>query len=167
MLGDLARKLRFLGYDTLYVGEMELNETRDGVMDPAPLDDGDILHAARAAGRLVLTKDVAFASRGHGVLLLEGNDVKQHLAKLEAMLGIRFMFDQARSRCFKCNVLLVLVPKDAVRNKVQANTLEAFDTFYQCPACEQVFWKGAHFRDGNGGFLAQFNDPTTGDVDHA
>ena len=156
MLGDLARKLRFLGYDTLYVGELERNETRVDQMETAPLEDGEILHVARESGRTVLTKDVAFASRDPSVILLVGNDVKDHLVKLQEMLGLGVAFDQDNSRCFKCNESLVRVAKGDVRGKVQEKTFESFDIFFQCPACKQVFWRGAHFHDGKGGFLAAF-----------
>ncbi|MEX2680826.1 MAG: DUF5615 family PIN-like protein [Candidatus Sigynarchaeota archaeon] len=143
MLGNLARNLRFFGYDTLYVGELE--KDRDA------LPDGDIYKLALETGRLVLTKDDQFSLRDPArVVLVQGKTLREQIACLKTKLGIEFSFEQANSRCSKCNEILLPIPKDRVRGRVKEGTYRTIDSFWECPKCAQLFWRGAHFRDKDG-----------------
>ncbi len=149
MLGKLARNLRFFGYDTLYVVELETD--RDA------LPDGDIYQLAVRTGRLVLTKDDQFSLRDPArVVLVEGKTLREQVASLKARLGLELAFDQANSRCSRCNELLAPVPKEQVKGRVKEGTFRTIDAFWECPKCQQLFWKGAHFRDKDG-LLSKFD----------
>lgn len=149
MLGNLARSLRFFGYDTLYVGEIE--------KDSDALPDGDIYQLALKTGRLVLTKDDQFSLRDpKRVILVEGKTLKEELASVKAKLGLVFTFDQANSRCSRCNGLLVPVTKEQVKGRVKDGTFRTIDNFWECALCRQLFWRGAHFRDKDG-LLSKFD----------
>ncbi len=143
MLGSLARNLRFFGYDTLYVGELE--KDRDA------LPDDDIYKLALETGRLVLTKDDQFAQRDPArVILVEGKALRAQVECVKARLGLELRFDQANSRCSRCNALLLPVPKEAVAGRVKDGTYRTIDNFWECPRCKQIYWQGAHFRDKDG-----------------
>jgi hypothetical protein len=156
MLGDLARNLRIFGYDTLYVGEIE--RTADtGSFEPLP--DVVILQLAKDEGRLILTKDEPFAERDpENVVLVGGTTVPEYFSCLKEKLALSFTFDEAASRCSKCNEPIVHVPKSSIKGRVKEQTYRAFQDFYECPACKQVYWMGAHFSEDAHGLLAKFGD---------
>jgi uncharacterized protein len=152
MLGRLAKNLRFFGFDTLYVGELE--KGRDG---KKPLEDKEILEIAIETGRLVLTKDDLFADRnppGH-VILVKGKNVREYFTFLKERLGLSLNFNQANSRCYKDNIILEKVPKSSVKDRVKEKTFAAIEDFWECPICKKLYWKGSHF-DLNYGLLAKF-----------
>jgi uncharacterized protein with PIN domain len=52
------------------------------------------------------------------------------------------------SKCIKCNVPLAPVAdKQTIEGRVHPNVYARYDTFYTCPGCGTVFWKGAHVRN--------------------
>jgi uncharacterized protein with PIN domain len=149
MLGNLARNLRLFGYDTLYVGELE--KDRDA------LPDGDIYQIAVQTSRLVLTKDDQFSLQDPArVILVEGKTLREQVACMKAKLDIELSFDQANSRCSRCNEVLVPVPKEQVKGRVKEGTFRTIDKFWECGRCKQIFWRGAHFRDKDG-LLSKFD----------
>lgn len=149
MLGSLARSLRLFGYDTLYAGDLET--------DRGALPDGDIYQIALQTGRIVLTRDGQFSLRDPArVVLVAGTTTREQLASVKAKLGIMLVFDQATSRCLRCNARLAPVPKERVQGRVKEGTLRTIDAFWECTGCQQLFWRGAHFRDSDG-LLSKFD----------
>ena len=52
------------------------------------------------------------------------------------------------SKCIRCTVSLESVPdRDTIKSRVHPNVFARFETFYQCPRCDTVFWKGTHVRN--------------------
>ena len=49
-------------------------------------------------------------------------------------------------RCMRCNGLLVPVAKEAVSERLAPKTRRYYDEFYVCQGCDQVYWKGSHYR---------------------
>jgi uncharacterized protein with PIN domain len=49
------------------------------------------------------------------------------------------------SRCTACNIKLVAIAKKDVIHLLEPKTKQYFDTFFQCPLCKSVFWKGSHY----------------------
>lgn len=161
MLGDLARSLRLLGFDTLYVGEMDI-ERSGGQADPKrmkPLKDEEILELARETGRVVVTQDVAFAERDPTtVFRVHGETLPEMMRELKERFNLRLVFDQERSRCTTCNQRVMRVEKEKVKGLVKEKTYENTEVFYQCPACKKIYWIGAHFKENANGILGRFKD---------
>lgn len=158
MLGRLARNLRFFGFDTLYVGDLEKERClHDQNLVDKPLEDKEILDIAIQTGRIILTKDDQFAARDlERIILIEGTTVRDYFAFLKKKLELSFNFDQSNSRCYKCNEILEKVPKSTVEGRVKDKTFVAIENFWECPKCKKLYWKGSHFRDNNG-LLAKFD----------
>jgi len=158
MLGRLAKNLRFFGFDTLYVGELEKerrSQDKDG--EEKPLEDKEILEFAIDTGRIILTKDDQFALRDpERVILIEGPNVRDQFAFLKRRLGLSFNFDQANSRCYKCNEILEKIPKSIVEGRVKDKTFAAIEEYWECSKCKKLYWKGSHF-DLIHGLLAKFD----------
>jgi uncharacterized protein len=129
-LGKLARRLRVLGVDAAYHPDA---------------DDDDLLAVAAAEGRFLLTKDRALLMRR---ALPAGAYVRG--AQTEAQLtDVLDRFEPPLApyqRCPNCNGTLVEVPKSTVEDLLEPGTRRSYDEFARCRRCDQVYWRGAHFR---------------------
>ncbi len=135
MLGDLARWLRLLGYDTLYYRN-------------AP--DPRIVREALEQGRIIVTRDRGLAilarKRGARVVLLHGESLEEMLAELHLRAGVALYAEPSRSRCPLCNAPLRHVPKHEVKDRVPPEVYARYEDFWVCTRCGQVYWRGSHWR---------------------
>lgn len=131
MLGSLARRLRWLGYDAEY--------RRD-------LADAEMMRIARQEGRVLVTRDRELAGRrgwagSRGSLYLAGDTLDEQVKAIIAALGP----PPGPSRCTVCNGdLLPLDPAEAaalVPPYVGATQTE----FARCQRCGRVYWPGTHW----------------------
>lgn len=131
MLGSLARRLRWLGYDAEY--------RRD-------LADSEMMRIARQEGRMLVTRDRELAGRrgwagSQGSLYLAGDTLDEQVKTIIAALGP----PSGPSRCTVCNgALLPLDPAQAaplVPSYVAATQTE----FVRCERCGRVYWPGTHW----------------------
>ena len=128
MLGRLARWLRALGYDTLYL--------RD-----AP--DRRLLAIALAERRRLLTRDVALALRAREAgLLVRAETLDLQILEVTQACGLGGR--RALSRCLECNGVLVPAAPEAVRDRVPPYTFATRREFWVCSGCARVFWAGTH-----------------------
>lgn len=144
MFGNLARWLRLLGYDATWANEYDRDEV-------AATDDF-LLEVGIKEGRTIITRDKQFAekcrARAHPVCQVMADALEESLQELKDCLALELQFDADASRCPKCNAPLGKVPdKREVRDRVQPGTYERYSEFWECPACEQVYWVGKHFED--------------------
>lgn len=123
MLGKLARWLRIIGYDTEYL--------------PTAGDD-ELINAAEAGGRLLLTRDSELfrraARRGVAAILIKSTTIVEELSEITRTLGLRL---SDKTRCPICNELLVEGgdgPSVPARGKV-----------WECPRCRKFYWHGTHW----------------------
>jgi uncharacterized protein with PIN domain len=128
MLGRLARWLRALGYDTLYL--------RD-----AP--DRRLLALALGERRRLLTRDVALARRARDAgLLVRAESLDDQLEEVMAVAGRAGR--RVLSRCLECNAPLVATAREAVRDRVPPYTFATQREFWTCAGCGRIFWDGTH-----------------------
>jgi len=133
MLGKLAKWLRILGFDAVYLNKAE---------------DRDLLLLARREKRVLLTKDheLLLAASDIPGLFIESDNWQEQLAQVLDVFGLR---DRVRphSRCLLCNVDLKKIPKRLARNLVAPFVFEKARSFAICPSCGRVFWPGSHYKD--------------------
>jgi hypothetical protein len=132
MLGRLARYLRFLGQDTLYV---------------RGLDDGAVQRLAAADHRTLLTRDRDLAGRSDGAILLRSVDIVEQLRELRrAYPGLPR--DVTLDRCPECNALLRpwSAPDDptAWPPDVPRPPKGPPPAVRECPDCGRRYWEGSH-----------------------
>ena len=131
MLGKLARYLRFLGYDVRYAKDMK---------------DGEILEAARAEGRIILTRDELLARRGKArAFRLISPEIERQLSE------VRRLFPTLRTevqflRCSLCNGNLVIADKStpAPPKGVPQNVWDTIHEVSICTSCGHAYWEGTH-----------------------
>lgn len=132
-LGKLAKILRLLGFDSRYDN------------DPA-LDDADIIRAALAEKRIILTRDIGLLKNGvvtHGYWLRSTNPQEQAREVIR-----RFdLADTANpfTRCTVCNGVVAVVPKEGIEDRLEPDTRRYFNEFFMCGSCGRVYWKGSHY----------------------
>jgi hypothetical protein len=133
MLGKLAKWLKILGFDTVYLNRAE---------------DSELLILARREKRVLLTKDQELLQAAAGLpsLFIESDDWPEQLAQVLETFRLR---DRARphSRCLLCNVELKRIPKRMAKNLVTPFVFERAPSFAICPSCGRVFWPGSHYED--------------------
>ncbi|GBC69223.1 hypothetical protein HRbin01_00919 [archaeon HR01] len=122
MLGNLLTWLRLLGYDTLYWhGER----------------DDELLEVSRSEGRIIITRDRrlhSLASKsGAESILVVATETVEALKTLQEKLGLKMFFNPDKTRCPKCNTLLV---KTSVTPQK-----------WSCPGCGKTYWKGRHWKN--------------------
>ena len=137
MLGDLAKWLRILGYDTLY----SRNYT-----------DSQIVKIASTSKRTILTMDrglcIIAKKKNVPCILMESYDIRERLAEISIKANIPLVADPSRSRCPVCNgVLKPVYDKSVIKDRVPPKALESHKVFYICTRCGQVYWEGSHWRN--------------------
>jgi len=125
MLGSLARKLRILGFDTVY--------------DPKS-EDSELRSSAMSSGRILLTGDFELfksAKRSDiDTILINSSSERNRLFEVLHGSGrIAIQTDQIVSRCSECNGELY---ETAKKNRNSA--------VYSCRACGKSYWKGSHWK---------------------
>lgn len=136
MLGKLAKKLRLLGFDTLYFSD---------------IDDKSIIEICKNEARIVLTKDVMLSKK------LEKEEIKnflfytdnelENLLKIKNKLKINLPFVLGNKRCTLCNSLLRKSDLREIEKKIPPKVIETNNEFWFCQKCNKVYWNGSHIKN--------------------
>jgi len=135
MLGNLAKKLRILGYDSKYFSSIE---------------DDKLIAIAKNEKRIILTKDeqlTKIAEKQNVVsVLIRGNDELEQIVQINTKIKLdRFVMDTNNSRCIVCNGTLQQIEKYRVIGKIPEGILERKEKFWMCDSCKKIYWEGTHF----------------------
>lgn len=135
MLGNLAKKLRILGYDSKYFSSIE---------------DDKLIAIAKNEKRIILTKDeqlTKIAEKQNVVsVLIRGNDELEQIVQINTKIKLdRFVMDTNNSRCIVCNGNLQQIEKYRVIGKIPEGILERKEKFWMCDSCKKIYWEGTHF----------------------
>lgn len=135
MLGNLAKRLRLLGYDSKY---------------DSSIDDLDLIKIGEKQRRVIVTKDEnlckAAEKTGVKTVLIRGNDEIEQIFQVATKVGLAdFSIDTGSSRCVDCNGKLVPIDKIRIMDKVPSGVYERQDKFWMCNDCKKIYWQGTHF----------------------
>jgi uncharacterized protein with PIN domain len=135
MLGKLTRWLRMLGHDVVYTGSM---------------NDSELILKAKKESRILLTRDVELyqqaIAKGADAFLLESSNQITNLAQTAKRFKFPLEINPEISRCPKCNTKIKAITKTEAAKKVPKTTLAHYNDFWQCPNCQQIYWRGAHWK---------------------
>jgi len=131
-LGQLAKYLRLLGFDTLYQVEIE---------------DWEIAQVSQDQERILLTRDVRLLMRKnivHGYWLRS----KEPAEQIMEVLGRYRLMDTVAPwrRCLRCNGEVHKVTKAEIMDRLEPLTKLHYQEFHVCQECDQIYWKGSHYR---------------------
>ncbi len=127
MLGSLARRLRWLGYDAAY-----RNDLPDEVM----------IRIAREENRLLVTRDRQLAGRrGVRALYIAAADLDSQVREVVEALGPSLH----PPRCTVCNGELIPISVEEATPLVPPYVAQTQTDFARCAQCGRVYWPGTHW----------------------
>jgi len=135
MLGTLAKWLRIYGFDTLYAN-------RD-------LDDSELIAISRKENRILITRDKKLfqIARRENLKTIEIKtiDIDEQISRAIANREI----DQSKvlSRCILCNTPVEEIKKNDIKGKVPKKVFDNNETFWFCPKCSKIYWRGSHYEN--------------------
>ena len=139
MLGRLARWMRLLGENVIY-----LKDT----------DDEELIKAALKDERVLLTSDLDLYRRARAkdaqAYVVGGKTESDRLAEVAKIFRIPLVADPNRSRCAICNGLIMTIPKGEVEGKVPSKVFARNSDFWMCGGCGKIYWKGGHWLNIDG-----------------
>jgi len=131
MLGTLAKRLRMLGYDTLYFNE---------------ISDDKLVRIANEEKRVILTRDSGLIKRKAAInhILIDSDDLDEQLRQVKSRAGITADNALILSRCVSCNTELRRAHKKEVIGKVPPFVFLKHSNFHYCRECDKYYWGGSH-----------------------
>ena len=135
-VGRLAKWLRILGYDAVFFSGK---------------DDGEMISAAFAENRVILTRDTHIMKWGVvaggrvKAFLIDDGDLQVQLRQTIREFRLRVR-DGAFTRCVECNDPLRAMGKDEAVGRVPVYVFLTQEHFCECSRCGRVFWKGTHWQ---------------------
>jgi len=133
-LGGLARRLRTAGYEAIWIPD---------------IDDAELVRQAPRLDATILTTDSLLMERG--VLrdgIIPGFWLPPTLTMEEQLTLVfrEFRLVVRQPRCTHCGGELRRVEKESVRERIPPRTARWLDEYFVCGRCEQLFWRGTHWR---------------------
>jgi len=130
MLGKLAKWLRVLGYDVVYLRQAA---------------DEEIVERLRE-GRIFLTRDRRAGPwlKVGKVFVVGANEPKEQLREVVQGLRLAMIDAVLFSRCLSCNCLLDTANREEVRSEVPDYIYQTKSQFHRCCGCGKVYWSGSH-----------------------
>jgi uncharacterized protein with PIN domain len=130
-LGTLARRLRLLGFDSLYSNRFH---------------DREIVGIASKEKRIILTRDIGMLMRSRVVYgsWIRSQDPEKQTAEVVDHFALRRWIAPFH-RCTVCNGRIERINRESVRDMVKPEIWEFQREFYRCDTCDRIYWKGTHF----------------------
>ncbi|GFP22974.1 uncharacterized protein HKBW3S44_00537 [Candidatus Hakubella thermalkaliphila] len=133
MLGRLARYMRILGLDVLYI---------------PGISDRNLISLAKKENRIVLTRDTHLLRRREFSrnilkhLFIQKDAVRDQLAQVAREYHIPLRVSLIR--CLECNTPLQPVDKERVHPYVPPHVFQTQENFSHCHKCDKYYWAGTH-----------------------
>ncbi|MFQ5573690.1 MAG: Mut7-C RNAse domain-containing protein [Nitrosopumilaceae archaeon] len=134
MLGNIAKKLRLLGYDSEYSSDSK---------------DDELILKAKNENRILLTKDEPLLKKAEkqkiSIIHIKNNREVEQLIQIFKNLKLsKVILAGKTARCTECNGELETIKKDSIMNKVPEGVLEKINNFWKCTNCNKIYWEGTH-----------------------
>ncbi len=136
----MAKKLRFFGFDTLYIPHT---------------DDNLILKINANKERIILTNDKLLYSRSSKLeipcLLINLDTEIDNIIFIMKKCNINkiYLAINDLTRCTICNGSLNTNLKNTELFNIPKKVLENNPTFFRCTSCKKIYWNGTHVKEIN------------------
>ena len=132
-LGKLAKRMRLLGFDSLY-----RNDNRDQ----------ELVQIAVNEQRIILTRDrrplfIKQVSHGYWVRAVDADSQIDEVLRRYRLYG----FIQPLVRCLVCKGMLAPVAKAEILDRLEPKTRLYYEVFHRCADCQRIYWEGSHITD--------------------
>ena len=130
MVGTLAKWLRLLGYDTVYMPEVS----------PA-----SVKREARRQGRILLTRRTCFLNQRDmpPFVFIRADRFREQLKQVCIDLRLTVSSSLLR-RCSVCNQELETIDRERVQSRVPVYVWQTQKIFSHCRKCQRVYWNATH-----------------------
>lgn len=136
MLGNIAKKLRLMGYDSMYFSD---------------INDDELIQLAKKDERIIISRDEDLIRKSikygiKSILTKNSTEIEQFrdIIKKTNLKIIKINGD--RARCPNCNSKTQSIDKKNILQKIPTKVLEYNDRFWECKSCNQIFWEGTHIK---------------------
>lgn len=132
-LGRLCKYLRMLGWDTLYSNQYT----------PA-----EMIELSNKEKRIILSQSINLTQHKEvtHAFWIRSSDPLEQLKGLVSKLDLSKQTDPL-TRCLNCNNKLEQIDKIEILGRLEARTAKYYTEFFNCPACNQIYWKGSHYEN--------------------
>lgn len=131
MCGRLAKWLRMLGYDTVYLNK-NLKQK--------------ILLKSLQEQRIVITRNTKLSpKKAYKLIFIKYDKVFDQIKQVFEELKLRPTEENFFHRCSLCNSLLVEIEKEKIKEVVPEYVFNTQEKFFKCDKCNKVYWKGTHY----------------------
>ncbi|MCE2508402.1 MAG: hypothetical protein J4G04_03755 [Nitrosopumilaceae archaeon] len=124
MLGNVARKLRMLGYDTEYSA------------------GGASVEAAASSGRILVTKNSTLLRRATRLRAATVTGDTEYAIMRRLLRGDTPTVSGERARCTMCNGATEEVPTCEAAGRAPPGIIHT--RFWECVSCGHLYWEGTH-----------------------
>ena len=139
MLGKIAKKLRILGFDTIYI--------------LSNANDTEILDLLINTKRILLTSDKELFYRSkqykYNSIFINKNTEIENLVTIFRDLEIKFIDTLlSYNRCSICNNKLENIEDmNLIKNEIYQTVIKNNNEFYKCKRCNKLYWHGSHIKN--------------------
>jgi len=137
MLGNIAKKLRLMGYDSKYLADIE---------------DGELINQAKKDHRIIISRDEDLIRKSlklgiEAIFVKNKKEIEQFRDIVKKSNLKKFEINGDRARCPKCNSKTESADKKNIYKKIPNKVLEYNDKFWECKVCDKIFWEGTHIQN--------------------
>lgn len=138
MLGRLAKWLRLLGYNSLYLKNIE---------------DKKLISISKSENRILLTRDTGIMKRKEvgksiiNAILINSDNLNDQIKQLHQILKIKL---HQNPFCAVCNEPVEKIEKESVKSLVPPYVFKTQENFSHCPNCHRIYWNGTHWKNIKG-----------------
>lgn len=137
MLGNIAKKLRLLGYDSRYISD---------------IDDEKLIDIARKEKRIIISKDKELIKKTQklgirSIHITKNEEIEQILEIIISTNLKRIQINGNTTRCPKCNSLTEPIDKNSIKEKIHQGIFNSNDEFWKCKCCDKFYWEGTHIKN--------------------
>ena len=133
-LGKLAKWLRILGFDSVYV--------------PGNSKESFLFYGTQDRILLTRSRRIQDNNPGRQILFIRFNDPRDQLHQVISDLKPDFSSIKPFSRCIRCNVSLHETPKEQIQSSVPDYVYHSRYKYRKCPSCGRIYWPGTHVNAG-------------------
>ena len=147
MLGNLAKKLRLLGFDAKFCLDNK---------------DNNLSKILKNEDRILITRNIKLAEKFNKqnlqVIYLTTNNEDEQFFQIKEQTQIKiFDISVNNTRCTLCNGELNHVEKNTIKNKIPYNVFQKTNDFWKCSLCKKIYWEGTHIQHLQS-FVRKLND---------
>ncbi len=137
MLGNIARKLRLIGFDCKYF---------------ATINHDQLLSIAKIENRILVTRDYSMANicKKQNISVIEifnADEISQIVEICKKINLNKCKIDMNNTRCTTCNGIIWPIEKEKIIDRIPDKVVQNIQQFWICNSCDHVYWEGTHIRN--------------------